>query len=432
MAQTDSTACLYDPQVRRLQVLYLALGSSTAILNPFIAVILAAHGLGSEIIGVVVAFGAAGLFAAGPIWGHLGDYVIGRRGALLATTVIACATALAIAGPFPNYVLAVLMPLFMLSQGSSLGLCDSLAVGAVADPHRDYGRIRMMASISFAVVSIAVGFAYDVSGYELASLLYVASAIVIAATLVFVPDHRPLGQTYPAHAASGHDAISSVGSPAIRRGPRFGSTGLAFHLQPRLPGILAATFLVWFAVNISFTFLSLRIVDLGGGASDVAMSFGVSALFEVPGMLLAARVAARLGLRGLFAVGALGYAAAFLSWTVLGTPAAIVASRSLTGLSYGGLTVAMVLTMGEVLPNGLQATGQTLYQATATGLGSIAGNTVGGLLYGSAGAPFLFGLCAAIGAAGALLGLFTLPARVRRVALPAEIEEVVVPNSPVV
>jgi PPP family 3-phenylpropionic acid transporter len=418
--------------VRRLQVLYLALGSSTAILNPFIAVILAAHGLGSEIIGVVIAFGAVGLFAAGPIWGHLGDYVIGRRGALLATTTIASATALAIAGPLPNYVLAVLMPLFMLSQGSSLGLCDSLAVGAVSDPHRDYGQIRMMASISFAVVSIAVGHVYDVSGYELASLLFVLSAGVIAAVLAFVPEHRSLRQSHPAHPDAGYVPDAGGDSPAVKRGSRFGSTGLAFHLQPRLPGILAAVFLVWFAVNISFTFLSLRIVDLGGVPSDVAMSFGVSALFEVPGMLLAARVAARLGLRGLFTVGALGYAMAFLSWTVLGTPAGIVASRSLTGLSYGGLTVAMVLTMGEVLPGGLQATGQTLYQATATGLGSIAGNIAGGLLYGSLGAPFLFGLCAAIGAAGALLGLFTLPARVRRVALPAELEEVVVPNSPVV
>jgi MFS family permease len=411
--------------VRRLQILYLALGANTAILNPFVAVILYHHALGTEVVGVVAALGAAGLFAAGPIWGHLGDYVIGRRRALIAATSMASAMALVMAAPIPNWVLAIVVPLFVLSQGACLGLSDSISVASMTDPHRDYGQIRMMASISFAVVSIAVGFAYNVAGYALASPLFVLSSIVMATVLMFVHDNRPLREAHPAHEGEWPGS-------ATRRTSRLGSTGLAFHLQPSLPGILASTFLVWFAVNISFTFLSLRIVDLGGGASDVAMSFGVSALFEVPGMLLAARIAARLGLRGLFTLGAVGYAAAFLSWTVLGTPAGIVASRALTGLSYGGLTVAMVLTMGEILPGGLQATGQTLYQATATGLGSIAGNTAGGLLYGSAGAPFLFGVCAGIAAAGGLLGLLTLPARIRRVTVPAEIEEVVVPNSPVV
>jgi MFS family permease len=406
--------------------LYLVLGASTAILNPFLAPILKAHGLGPEVIGVVAALGAAGLFAAGPIWGHLGDYVIGRRRALLATTAIASVSALTLAGDLPPYTLAILMPLFVLSQGSSLGLSDSLAIGAMDDPHRDYGRVRMMASISFGLVSIAAGYVYDSTGYRLASVLYVISAVAIAAVLVFVPDRSPLAR---------NDWAKEIGTgrPAGARTPsRFGSSGLAFRIQPRLPGILASVFLTWFAVNVSFTFLSLRLVDLGGRSSDVALSFGISALFEVPGILLAARVAARVGLRGLFGLGAVGFAAAFLSWTALDSPSAIVASRALTGVSYGFLTVAMVLTMGEVLPAGLQATGQTLYQATATGLGSIAGNAIGGFLYGSAGASFLFGCCAALAVCGGVLGVATLPARIRRVALPADLEEVVVPNSPVV
>ncbi len=416
----------YDSSVRRLQVLYLALGSSTAILNPFLIVILAAHGLSPGVIGIFAALGAAGLFAAGPIWGHIGDYVIGRRSALLAATIIASAMAVAISAPVPALALGAFVAVYTMSQGSSLGLCDSLAVGVMTDPHRDYGRIRVMASIAFGIVSIVAGFVYNFTGYGLGSWLFVLSGIVIAAVLVFVPDHRPPRGAHPAREVG----VPGDG-PAIRRAPRFGSTGLAFRLEPRLPGVLASAFLVWLAVNVSFTFLSLRIVDLGGDASDVALAFGVSALAEVPGMLLAARVAARIGLRGLFGLGALGFTVSFLAWMVLDAPSQIVAVRVLTGVSYGALSVAMVLTMGELLPGALQATGQTLYQATALGLGAIASSAVGGLLYDSAGAPALFGVCAVSATAGAALGWLALPTRVLRLRVPPDLEEVVLPNLPV-
>ena len=121
-----------------------------------------------------------------------------------------------------------------------------------------------------------------------------------------------------------------------------------------------------------------------------------------------------------------------MAWAILETPAQIVASRVLTGVCYAGLTVAMVLTMEELLPSALQATGQTLYQATAIGLGSIGGSAAGGLLYGSAGPRALFVFCAAIGLAGALVGWLALPARARRVNVPPDLEDVVVPRSPVV
>jgi PPP family 3-phenylpropionic acid transporter len=412
--------------VRGLRLLYLALGASTAALNPFLVVILDARGLDPLVIGVVIALGSAAMVGAVPAWGHIGDAIVGRRRALLAAVSVATATALVIATPVPSLILAGLVIAFMLSQGASLGLCDSLAVGIMSDPHRQYGRIRMLASFSFAVTSIPAGLIYNHAGYEAASIAYLLGATSIALALVWVPDHRPSKEVKEAIARAG-----KTEGPAVHRASRLGSTGLAFQVQPRLFGVLTTVFLAWFAVMISFTFLSLRIVDLGGTPFDVGMSFGISAFAEIPGMLVAAQLASRVGLRGLFAVGIFGYAAAFLSWTVLDTPAQIVASRLLTGVCYGFMTVGMVLTMGEILPGGLQATGQTLYQATATGLAAVVGNAVGGFLYDSAGSAFLFAACAGVAIAGGIVGWLTLPTRVRRVPIPAEVEEVVLPNSPV-
>ena len=418
--------------MRGLRLLYLGLGTSTAALNPFLVPILKQHGFDPGTIGLVMAFGAAGIFLGGPIWGHIGDYVIGRRRTLLAVAAVACAMALAIAGPVSAPVLAVLIVCFQLSQGSITGLCDSLAVSNLDNPRRDYGRIRMMASLSFGLVSIPFGFLYDRTGYTTApSFVFVAAVCFLAAAAALVPDHRPRRETPTAGPAQLGSAEEAAGRSRAPR-PMFGSTGLAFHLQPRLFGVLVVVFLTWFAVMNSFIFLGLRIVDLGGQPSDVALSFGIAAFGEIPGLLIGARLVRYLGLRGLFFVGTIGFALTFLSWTVLDRPADIIASRVLTGVCYGGMMVAMVLTIGEILPPALQATGQTLYQATAAGLASVVGTAIGGQLYGLIGAPFLFAVCAGFMLAGGLLGLAILPARVRRVDVSSELDDVVLPNTPVV
>jgi len=385
--------------MRALRLVYLALGAATAALNPFITVILAQRGMSPGEIGTVGAIGACALIGAIGWWGHMGDRVLGRRRTLQVCCVVAIGIALAIAMPVPRPLLGALVVAFGCSQGVLLALADSLAVNAVANAQRDYGSIRLLASLSFAITSIAVGFVYDRLGYGIASVAYVVFALALAVGAFGIPER-------------GRERGAADRSKR-RRSIRLGSTGAALQHEPQLLPILLAVAVTWSAVIVSFNFLSLRIVGLGGQASDVAMSSGVSAFAEIPGMLLAARLTARLGLRGLYGLGALLFGFAFLTWTFLTLPAAIVATRCITGVAYGGLTVAMVVTMRQLLPEHLQATGQTLYQGTATGIAAVAGNIAGGLLYGSAGPETLFFLCAVMCTLGGVLGFLALPGRVR-------------------
>jgi PPP family 3-phenylpropionic acid transporter len=387
-----------------LRLIYLALGAATAALYPFVPVILSERGLDPVAIGVIGSVGACGLIASIFVWGHLGDRVLGRRTTLQLCALAATAVAASIALPVPAAVLGALVVAFACTQGVLLALCDAVAVNRLVDPGRQYGRIRLLASLSFAVTTIVVGFVYEGLGYPIASAVYAAFAITIAVVAIGCSDDGPARGQAEGPPVAARPWPSDTNS-------RFGSTGVAFKTQPRLLAVLATVAVTWLAVVVSFVFLSLRIVALGGQASDVALSFGVSAFAEIPGMFLATRLAPRIGLRGVFSVSAVLFGLAFLSWAALDSPTAIVATRVVTGLSYGGLTVAMVLTIGTLLPAHLQATGQSLYQGTATGLSAIVGNVGGGLLYDGAGAPFLFVVCAALCATGGSVALMTLPGR---------------------
>jgi MFS family permease len=382
-----------------LRVVYLALGASTASLSVFIAVILHERGLSSQAIGLVSGVGALGLFGAIAFWGHIGDRVLGRRTTLQLVVTIAVAIAVCIGLSPPPILLAILVVGFTCTHGGALALSDALAVNALQDPARQYGKVRLMASLSFAVATIGIGFACDRFGYSVTSLFYLFfGSCLVAAAFAVSPDRRA--------AAPSRES----GPPAMPS--RLGSTGTAFRIQPRLLPVLCTIAVLSVATTVSSTFLSLRLIALGGQASDVALSFGISAFAEIPGMFLAARLSRRFGLRGVFCLSAFAYAAAFVSWAVLTSPSAIVATRLLTGFAFAGIAFSMVLAIGQLLPRALQATGQALYQGTASGIASAGGNMVGGVLYGAVGAPMLFLICSGLCVVGGLMALRNLPGRV--------------------
>ena len=384
--------------MKALRVIYLAIGASTASLSAFIAVILQDRGLSSQVIGLITGTGALALFAAIAFWGHIGDRILGRRNTLQMVAVIAMTIAIGIGLPMPPILLAILVVGFISTHGVILALADALTVNTLGNPDRQYGKIRLMASLSFGVATIGVGFVVDRFGYPVTSLFYLFFGTCLVSAAFAAPPDREA-------------ATRSRATQTLETSSRFGSTGTAFRTQPRLLPVLATIALVAAAMAAGITFLSLRLIALGGQASDVALSFGISAFAEIPGMFLAARLSRRFGLRGLFCLSAVAYAAAFASWAVLMSPSAIVVTRLLTGLAFAGITYSMVLTIGQLLPGTLQATGQALYQGTASGIASAGGNVIGGVLYGSFGAPTLFLVCAGLCLAGGIIALATLPAR---------------------
>jgi MFS transporter, PPP family, 3-phenylpropionic acid transporter len=195
---------------------------------------------------------------------------------------------------------------------------------------------------------------------------------------------------------------------------RGGAIREAFAVQPALPRALAAIGLVYVGVFAGFTFLPLRIVELGGGAPQVAVASAVSAAVEIGAMVWAGRLMARIGLRVLFGVSALLYGVTLVLWAVLPSPEAIIASRVLSGAAYAGLWIACVMTIGRLLPARLQGSGQSLFSITATGGAGFLANVVGGLLYAGQGATVVFVLCALAGVVGVAVGWAALPGRAAR------------------
>ena len=386
--------------MRPLQLLYLAFGALIGVLFPFVSVILEARGFSAAEIGVLLALTAVGYTAALPAWGHVGDVVLGRRRTLQVAAVGTGLGALWFGAPLPAVLVgAGLVACSVLQSGLGM-LADAITVNALADRADRFGRYRLIASASFACATVAAGFLFDRLGYGPAYALAAALALLMVVGASRVPDAP--------RARLADYAPDPTGRAPARA---FGSLGAVVHIAPRIVGVMAAVVLVNLGVVASFTFLPLRLVEIGGSPSVIALSSALSAIFEIPSMLVEARVAGHVGLRGLFGIGCLLYALGFATWVVLADPGLIIASRVLTGLAYGSMTVSAVLTVGALLPDRLQASGQALYAMSSMGVAAILANLAGGFVFGALGYGWVFGLGAAAAVVAALLAWRYMPSR---------------------
>ena len=392
-----------------LRLVVLALGVALGVFYPFIPVILAARGFSPGEIGLVASIGAVGFTIAVPVWGHIADVQLGRSRTLQLCAIGGAAAVGALLGSWPPIVIALLFMAYWIFESSWQPLADALTVNLV--DRRRYARIRLLTSLSFAVSSIAAGFFYDSAGFEAAYVLAVAAAIAMAVAAGAVPDigRANLVQT------------DERETPSSRFGPSLGSAGVALRVAPRLGVVLLAVTLINITIISGFTYLPLRLGDLGSPPSDVALSAGISAIAEIPAMLVAARVAQVIGLRGMFVTSALIYGAATSSWIVLESAQVIIATRLITGVAFAWVLVCVVLTIARLLPSELQATGQSLYQTFAFGFGAIIANIVGGQLYEAIGHGAVFGLGAVLAVVAAAMGWIVFPRDARTRVAPSPV-----------
>jgi PPP family 3-phenylpropionic acid transporter len=392
-----------------LRLVVLALGVALGVFYPFIPVILAARGFSPAEIGLVASIGAIGFTIAVPVWGHIADVQLGRSRTLQLCAIGGAAAVGALVGSWPPIVIALLFMAYWIFESSWQPLADALTVNLV--DRRRYARIRLLTSLSFAISSIAAGFFYDSAGFDAAYPLAVAASIAIAVAAGSVPD---IGRADLARA-------DERGTSSSRLRPSLGSAGVALRVAPRLGLVLLAVMLVNITIISGFTYLPLRLGDLGSPPSDVALSAGMSAIAEIPAMLVAARVAQVIGLRGMFLGSALIYGAATSSWIVLDSAQVIIATRLITGVAFAWILVCVVLTIARLLPSELQATGQSLYQTFAFGFGAIVANIVGGQLYEGIGHGAVFGLGTVLAVVAAAMGWIVFPRDARTRVAPSPV-----------
>ena len=389
--------------MRWLRMLYLSNGFAVGALYGFVPVLLLSKGFDPAMIGLTTSLGSLAYSFALPAWGHVGDILTGPRRALQLACIPAAVFALGLSAPLPVVAVIVCQIVISAGAGPTSALTDAMAMPVLANASREYSRLRLLSSFGAAIMGIVCGLVYSRTGYLAAPVIY----LFTLGMMIFSAQMVPLGRDSERHRKA-RGALEGRAHSTPARG-RFGSVGEALSGRPRLLAVLASVLLVFIGVMAAATYISVRIADLGGDAVEIGLSNGLAWGAEVPGLVLAGWLVPRVGLRPVLAVSAAGFAVCLASWIVLVDAGPILFTRLLSGVFFGGILVTFVLTMAQLLPWPLQATGQTLFQAVAFGIAAVLANLVGGILYSVAGPLGVFGGGAACALAGGALGFLALP-----------------------
>ncbi len=371
-----------------LPVLFALIGVAIAALSPFFGLFLRSRGMRADRIGVVLASVALAGLVAGPLWGHLADTTLGRVRALrlsaMASMGVAVAYALSAHGFWPLLLGAAVL---WAVWAPVVPIGDALAVVRLGDALVEYGRIRLWSSIGYAFAIVLIGAALE--GIDLVSILplFAGAAAAVAVWSFAGPADR-----------AEHVARS-----------RLGAVGDVFRAAPRLAPMLAALLFVGVGTTAAWQFLPLRIVGGGGGPFLVGVAGGLGALVEVPVMRSSGALTTRFPLRAMYALGCATFGSVFLIWSVVDNMVAVSLLGALEGVGFALTYTSMVIIIGRLVPEQLQATGQAVRSMVGSGA-PILGALAGGFVFERLGPPTLFVGAAGLVVSGAAIAWFTLSA----------------------
>ncbi len=363
----------------RVSVSYLALFAAMGSFFPFITLYLQEAGWSGTAIGIYSAIGPLVGMLIQPVWGLVGD-AMGDARKLFSLLMGITALTVLIFGFFPVtgifFLFGVLLGLF---QAPLNPIMDSLAVSTLGEGRFGLGNTRLWGSVSFALVSMFIGSAFDWNPRVIFFVHAALGGLVIAAVM-----------SLPSAAA--------LGLPAAK----LQLSGITEALSRPMVLFLAAVFVLQLGHTSAMSFLSVVMAQRGAPSNIIGYTWSLTALIEIPVFIGASFLLARFGPAKLLVFSAVFTSARIFLFVAAPTPETMLMAHALEGFAFPLMLVSTILIVFELVPEHLRTTGQTLYGAVGQTLPRLVGGLAGGRILDLASASTLYIICGIVTLLGAV------------------------------
>ncbi len=375
--------------LRLIRLYYFLWLGAGGFLSPFVTLFYKARGLGGAEIGLLSAFAAVTGMLAAPLWGRWGDASRHpRRLIMLALLASACFALLrGIQSLFWSIALFIVLDALIGSGAGSLSNVQALAV--TQGEKSGFGSIRLWGSLGWAAVTPLAGVLIERLGLFVPFGGYAFLLVLAVVALSFV---RGSGRTKSSGERPAHLPIRQVMRTLAR--------------SRTIVGVALAYTTIWLATNGRSQFETLYMNQMGASAGLIGIANTVSALFEVPFMLLADRWIARHGSGRILRLSLLATAASYLPIVVLPSIPSFFVLRIMASIALSLNVPAYYNYLVENAPESQGGTAVSLFDVTLrSGVGLLAA-PLSGIFFDRLGPYWLY----VIGMGGCLLAWLILQA----------------------
>ena len=283
----------------RISLFFAASFVPIGVQLPFLPVLLAARGLDAEAIAIVTTVPIVMRLATASLLGSFADRLGDRRAALVIYTSVTLLGVLAIgrATDFRGLLLAT--ALTFLAWNGVLPVTDALATGAVRRGEAVYGRMRVWGSAAFVAANLVAGWVAARHGAEgIWWFLLLGAAGQIAAAFALPRDR------------------GEAGAARVREGLIAGMRRVA--RDRRLMAVFVGVAILQSSHAMLYGFASLYWASLGFSGGEIGILWAVGVSGEIALFVFSGRALARVGARGLVAIGGIGGVVRWALFPLLG------------------------------------------------------------------------------------------------------------------
>lgn len=362
-SSAEHTGAAPQPRLWPVKILYFLLFAAQGVYFTFINVYYAGIGLSGTQIGLINTVSPlVGMFSS-PGWGLLSDRSGKTRRWLAIATLGVIVASLAIARVQSFALLLVIVALYALFNSPIVPLVDSTTLELLAENRERYGAQRVWGSIGFVITSAVIGLILERVGI---SFIFTGNAVILAGFIV---------------------ALLALPERPVRLGGSIWRGMNTMMRQPPWVVFALSIGLLGMANSGMLNFLSVTLRQMGGSDGLIGITWTISAVAEMPIMILSAVLLKRFGARRLISIAISVYGLRLVLYSLMPAPEWAAWISLLGGLSFGLYWISAVTYVSELAPENLKATSQGLLVAV-TSLAGIIGATLAGWLFDQVG-PFI-------------------------------------------
>ncbi|MCQ2613817.1 MAG: MFS transporter [Treponemataceae bacterium] len=305
--------------------------------------------------------------------------------------------------PFPlvsntNFLItALLLAVFSVGYKGSVPVSDTLTNIMLGDRTERYGTVRVMGSIGFVVTNLAMQFFFNLEeqGTKVLAWWIIVPSVVYAATILLAPGAL---KSYPSVPAP-KDKTEKPDKNILKEFPPVYWAGIAL------------IFMGFFAFVPVQKFFSMYVTE-ELHSNTTSLMWAISATSEIPFMFFSYKFIKKYGSLKLLIICTIAVGIREIVYVACPNVAGAAIGQLFNSFTYGLFHPAAVFFCTEYAPQNRKVLSMAFYSIMATGVSSIIGNAVCGVIIDSLGYKPLFLIFAAIAFATAALFTFILRAHI--------------------
>jgi len=338
----------------RIFALYVLFYSGQSIYNTYLNLYLDSVGLSESQIGMIVSVSTVGILIAQLFWGMISDRAKTKNRVLLFLYAVTAIISLMFYMNRSFWFLLVAVTLFAVFFNPLIPLQDNFSLEYLEDKKWDYGQVRMGGTIGYCITVLGIGFVLQ-DGYR-----QIFWMVALGMSVCF---------------------LICLGLPKIEGHRKQGNKSSYKELIKNKPLVGMILFNMIFSIGLNFYYNFYTIYftsdKIGGNSSMVGIMMFISAVSEIPMLMLIHKITEKIGIRKTLIIAASVTSLRWLLLFLLTEPIPIILVNLMHGIGYTSFSYCIITYIGRTVPKDMRATGQTL--------NVLIGNVISRVLFGFVG-----------------------------------------------